>query len=657
MDPRSFLSSSNPFSSVQSQPGPPTGPSILPPFFPSSQPLPSDLAFLSVPFASEPLASNQSATSAIWKELLDPSGQTYWWNSVTRDSRWEKPEELKTDYERMENSQWQEYTDDGGRKYYHNRATNETTWVQPEEYRSFLERLEKRRKDAEEANSSPLDKMLKSVYPDEPTKHQYAVLLTERHMNSAWTWDQAVSATFEDERSKALKMAERKLVYQLLVSKLKVLESEEKRSRERKLVADYFSMLDEWVDQDRYSSYKDMCERFTNDHRFISISNESQRTRLFGEYKSQKERSERDKANAELDLKVNKFKIFLSHSPVHAGSLWSDLLESHSSEPTLLALEPLDRIKAFMDYTRSLDKSEENARLAERKKLRSLASKSREAFRSLLAETLPSTSIECTGTHPNWFAFQPTLLSDSRYQALLSTTGSTPAELYYDFLSSMEAHFIKDKRKVKTVVRSIGLRILLFSATDASDSPHRPEDMHAVTFETASKLDFAVWAQKIRPFFPGLDDTALLRIYEDFGSRELSKAKGRTLRTFRRLVDALKVKLATTPELSLDLDLARQVLEAVEGHTPLTSTECELALKAAVDAPHNTATSAAPKARDEAHYDLDDHSSDEELAEGLLESNGGRRSPRPDLGSSPRKSFKFDESSSPHVSYSESHAI
>ena len=618
------------------------------PIFASSHPLPSDLAFLPMRPASETLSSAHNPPSSIWKELLDSSGQTYWWNSITLDSRWEKPEELKSDYERMETAQWQEYTDDEGRKYYHNQVSNETTWVQPEEHRSFLERLEKRRKDAEEANSSPLDKMLKTVYPDDSAKHQYAVLLTERHMSSAWTWDQAVSATFEDERSKALKMAERKLVYQLLVSKLKILELEEKRSRERKMVADFFEMLDEWTEQDRYSSYKDMCERFTNDHRFISISNESQRIRLFGEYKSQKERAERDKAHAELDLKINNFKTFLSRSEVHAGSLWSEFLESYASEASLLNLEPMDRIKAFMEHTRALGKAEESARLAERKSSRSQASKSRESFKSLLAEKLASAS---NGAHSSWFHFQPTVLSDSRYQALLTISGSTPAELYYDFLASTEAQFIKERRKVKALARTHGLRILLFSADPGS--PNRPENMHDISFESAPKLDFTAWAHKVRPHFSGLEEATLQRIYEEFGHRELSKAKGRTLRTFRRLVDALKSRLATSPEVNLDLVMVRHALETIDGHTPLTSTEQELALKTASEAPHST-TSSTPKSREDVYSDYEDHSSDEEAADMPLEHSAGPRSSRPersDLASSPRKSFKLDESSSPHGSH------
>lgn len=527
------------------------------------------------------LPTTSSAGVATWVEQLDAAGQTYWWNTSTLESRWEKPDELKTDYEKVEVSRWHEYTDDKGRKYYHNEDTKDTIWQQPEEYRLYLERLETRRREAEEANSTPLERMLKTVYPDEPAKHHYAVLLAERHMTSSWTWDQAVSATFEDERSKVLKMAERKLVHQLMVSKLKTLESDERRLRDRKMVSEFNAMLETWSDLDRYSSYKDMSEKFANDHRLISVPNESHRIRLFGEFKANVERLEREKVSSELEKKVSIFQLFLSSCNLPSGLLWSEFLSQHANNPSLLALEPLERLKTFMDHMRAIQLEEDNTRSTERRKARSIVSKARDSYRSLLEEKANSGALDEIGTPPSWFKFQPKIYDDPRYQALVALSGSTPAELFYDFLSEADAQYAKDKRKVKNIVQNSGLRILLFSLQQALGA-HRPTNLFETTLDSAPRLDFLAWSNKIRAQASHLDEATLRRIYQEFGSRELKKALGRLFRLRQALVSSLKREIEANPHVAHTPETAQNLLIAIDVNKILTDTERDLTIKEAL---------------------------------------------------------------------------
>lgn len=588
-----------------------------------------------------------STTTSAWTELVDSSGQVYWWNNETQQSSWDKPEEIKSDYEKAETTLWHEYTDDNGRKYYHNEETTETTWTQPEEYRRFLERLEKRKRDAEEANLTPLERMLRTVFASEPAKNAFALLLAERHMTSSWTWEQAVSATFEDDRSKVLKMAERKQVYQLLVTKLKALESDERRLRERKLVADFQSMLDSWADFDRYTSFKDVSEQFTNDQRLISITTEAQRLRIFNEYKANKERMEREKVAMELEKKIKKFKLFIAECRPSSGTLWTEFLEMHGKEANDFDLEPLDRLKAYMEHMNAVLRKEEDDRVIERRSARSLASRAREAFQSLLNEHLSSYPLE-------WHKFQPTILSDPRYLTMLEVAGSTPAELYYDFLSSLEDNYLSDKRKVKNLVRTVGVRVLLpnfFKPSTASSS----HSILSSTIETIPKLDFAEWSQKVRTHLNGLEDSVLLRIYNEFGNRELGKLKRRLNRTVRNIVEALRREAATSGELPT-LASALSVINSIEGSALLTESEKQHALEEAIllrpQVPISSSSdvSEGPKqATRHLNYDTDseDLSSDEEhhSRSRTLQHSGS------DLVASPRKTPKLFEDSTPSNDY------
>ncbi|XP_063707837.1 pre-mRNA-processing factor 40 homolog A isoform X2 [Culicoides brevitarsis] len=70
----------------------------------------------------------------VWSEHKAPDGKTYYYNSVTKQSVWDKPDELKSPAERLLSvCPWKEYKSDQGKTYYHNLQTKESTWNIPPE--------------------------------------------------------------------------------------------------------------------------------------------------------------------------------------------------------------------------------------------------------------------------------------------------------------------------------------------------------------------------------------------------------------------------------------------------------------------------------------------------------------------------------------------
>ncbi|KAJ2934019.1 hypothetical protein H1R20_g3064, partial [Candolleomyces eurysporus] len=79
----------------------------------------------------------------IWTEHRNPEGRTYWFNTGTKNSVWEKPDDLKTPFERALNqTKWKEYFS-GGRKYYYHTETKESKWDMPDELLLLLEKVGK----------------------------------------------------------------------------------------------------------------------------------------------------------------------------------------------------------------------------------------------------------------------------------------------------------------------------------------------------------------------------------------------------------------------------------------------------------------------------------------------------------------------------------
>ncbi|KAK3925785.1 Pre-mRNA-processing factor 40-like protein A [Frankliniella fusca] len=77
-----------------------------------------------------------------WTEHTAPDGRVYYYNSVTKCSLWEKPDELKTPTELLlSRCPWKEYISENGKTYYHNVETKESRWVIPEELQELKARI------------------------------------------------------------------------------------------------------------------------------------------------------------------------------------------------------------------------------------------------------------------------------------------------------------------------------------------------------------------------------------------------------------------------------------------------------------------------------------------------------------------------------------
>ena len=95
------------------------------------------------------------ADKSAWTEHKAPDGRIYFYNAATKQSAWEKPEEMKTEAERLLSAcPWKEYTAESGKVYFHNTATKESVWTIPKELKDLKDRIELEEKN-EAANTGP----------------------------------------------------------------------------------------------------------------------------------------------------------------------------------------------------------------------------------------------------------------------------------------------------------------------------------------------------------------------------------------------------------------------------------------------------------------------------------------------------------------------
>lgn len=85
--------------------------------------------------ASEPSSVDQpKKQKSVWTEHKSVDGKIYYYNTETKQSTWEKPDELKSPAEQMlSKCPWKEYKSDTGKPYYYNSQSKESRWTKPKE--------------------------------------------------------------------------------------------------------------------------------------------------------------------------------------------------------------------------------------------------------------------------------------------------------------------------------------------------------------------------------------------------------------------------------------------------------------------------------------------------------------------------------------------
>ncbi|KIK61630.1 hypothetical protein GYMLUDRAFT_58693 [Collybiopsis luxurians FD-317 M1] len=281
----------------------------------------------------------------VWTEHRNPEGRTYWFNTGTKESVWEKPDvlvlnpflsDLKTPFERALNqTKWKEYFS-GGRKYYYNTESKESKWDMPDELLLLLEKVEKEKNVAPASNAltappgfTPVTGNAVAIsttpetvtngtvgaptgilplasstvlparpnLPEDPViphngfstieeaEKAFSHLLRKAGVDPGWTWDQTMRAIITDPLYKALNtLAEKKAVFEKYTSSLKAKEQEEKEARLAKLRPAIRNMLKGNPNVFHYSTFSTTDKLFSQHPIWQQAKIESERRLIFEEY-------------------------------------------------------------------------------------------------------------------------------------------------------------------------------------------------------------------------------------------------------------------------------------------------------------------------------------------------------------------------------------
>ncbi|KAI5824766.1 hypothetical protein K523DRAFT_420558 [Schizophyllum commune Tattone D] len=434
----------------------------------------------------------------VWTEHRNPEGRTYWFNTGTRESVWEKPDDLKTPFEKaLSTTKWKEYFS-GGRKYYYHTETKESKWDMPEELLLLLEKVEKGGPAAatpttpsqiaaapgsatpagitngQVPNANPLAvgphtggqtapnglPLSAGVLPARPSigddpiiphngfqtfeegEKAFMHLLRKAGVDPTWTWERTMRAIITDPLYRALNsLAEKKAAFEKFTAQLKAKEQEEKEARMAKLRPALRNMLKGNPNVFHYTTFSTANKLFAQHPIWQQARIEAERRQIFEEYVDELKEREIQETRAARTRATQKVVALFKQLDIDVLTRWRTahklLLDSDAwkEDPELQKLPSLDILLAFEDYARVTEREfEEQTRRAQVEKTRK-ERKAREAFKALLQELVDNGTIRARS---KWKEVYPLFKDDERYLNMLGNPGSNPLELFWDRVDELD---------------------------------------------------------------------------------------------------------------------------------------------------------------------------------------------------------------------------
>ncbi|KAG8220839.1 hypothetical protein J3R82DRAFT_2333, partial [Butyriboletus roseoflavus] len=507
--------------------------------------------------------------SIMWTEHRNPEGRTYWFNTATRESVWEKPDgkhrsynwlsvvstsitDLKTPFERaLTKTKWKEYFS-GGRKYYYNTESKESKWDMPDELLLLLEKVEK------EAQGNGT-----VAHPGSGEK-AFMHLLRKAGVDADWSWDQTMRAIITDPLYKALNtLAEKKVAWQKFTDGLRAKEEEEREARLSKLRPAIRNMLRGNPNVFHYTTFSTADKLFSQHPIWQQAKIEAERKLIFDEYVTELKQREVQETRAARARSISKIVTLFKELGVDVLTRWRKahemVIESEEwkSDEELRRLPTLDILLAFEDYSRVKEREfEEQMRRTQVEKIRS-ERKAREAFKALLQELINAGKIKARS---KWRQVYPTFASDERYLNLLGKPGSNPLELFWDIVDQLDQRLDAKIATAEECIRRV-------------EVPNEsPEDAAKVAVVTAqSTLDeFVKRVRRDPELGRKLDEQDLQEVFRCLHDQAVKKQqdeKRRYERRQRHLQDDLRYALKKLPD-SVDINLSYEAIIPFIEHLP-----------------------------------------------------------------------------------------
>uniref|UniRef100_A0A452H0S3 Pre-mRNA-processing factor 40 homolog A n=1 Tax=Gopherus agassizii TaxID=38772 RepID=A0A452H0S3_9SAUR len=477
-------------------------------------------------------------------------GRVYYYNCSSKQSTWEKPDELKSKAELLlSQCPWREYKSDTGKSYYYNSQSKESRWTKPRD----LDELEgkgggspgswgagqphprERRQTAPGTPPSspacappPLLLQLPGVQP--PAFHAMTPMCLcsrrsgdpgrreeeeeggagERCTCNWSTKDEAKLAFKELLKDKPVrasnpaqpvwsvpsalpKLSEKKQAFNAYKAQREKEEKEEARLRAKEAKEELQRFLEQHERMSSITRYR-KAEQMFGEQEVWAVVPERDRKEIYDDVLFFLAKKEKEHAKQLRKRNIQALKNILdSMSNVSFQTTWSEAQQYLMDNPTfaedqdLQNMDKEDALICFEEHIRTLEKEEEEEKEKTRLRERRQQRKNREAFQAFLDELHDKGQLHSMST---WMELYPSLSADARFANMLGQPGSTPLDLFKFYVEDLKARFHDEKKIIKDILKDRGFSVEV--TTTFEDFAHVISfDKRAATLDTGNiKLTF-----------------------------------------------------------------------------------------------------------------------------------------------------------------------
>ncbi|XP_014166260.1 pre-mRNA-processing factor 40 homolog A [Geospiza fortis] len=429
-------------------------------------------------------SEEHSKQKSTWTEHKSPDGRTYYYNTETKQSTWEKPDDLKTPAEQLlSKCPWKEYKSDSGKPYYYNSQTKESRWAKPkelEDLEAMIKAEENRKKPEDAAAAASAAKQeasgdaaakkededaqpVKKTYTwntKEEAKQAFKELLKEKRVPSNASWEQAMKMIINDPRYSALaKLSEKKQAFNAYKVQTEKEEKEEARSKYKEAKESFQRFLENHEKMTSTTRYKKAEQMFGEMEVWNAIS-ERDRLEIYEDVLFFLSKKEKEQAKQLRKRNWEALKNILDNmANVTYCTTWSEAQQYLMDNPTFAEDEELqnmdkeDALICFEEHIRALEKEEEEEKqkslLRERRRQR----KNRESFQLFLDELHEHGQLHSMSS---WMELYPAISSDIRFTSMLGQPGSTALDLFKFYVEDLKARYHDEKKIIKDILKDKG---------------------------------------------------------------------------------------------------------------------------------------------------------------------------------------------------------
>ncbi|XP_005049800.1 PREDICTED: pre-mRNA-processing factor 40 homolog A [Ficedula albicollis] len=428
---------------------------------------------------------DHSKQKSTWTEHKSPDGRTYYYNTETKQSTWEKPDDLKTpaesstataaatggtaegdpapaaattgDTESAGTATAEEQGQPSAATGAQDSGTDSAAAAGEETGKQEGTADAAAKKEDEDAQP------VKKTYTwntKEEAKQAFKELLKEKRVPSNASWEQAMKMIINDPRYSALaKLSEKKQAFNAYKVQTEKEEKEEARSKYKEAKESFQRFLENHEKMTSTTRYKKAEQMFGEMEVWNAIS-ERDRLEIYEDVLFFLSKKEKEQAKQLRKRNWEALKNILDNmANVTYCTTWSEAQQYLMDNPTFAEDEELqnmdkeDALICFEEHIRALEKEEEEEKqkslLRERRRQR----KNRESFQLFLDELHEHGQLHSMSS---WMELYPAISSDIRFTSMLGQPGSTALDLFKFYVEDLKARYHDEKKIIKDILKDKG---------------------------------------------------------------------------------------------------------------------------------------------------------------------------------------------------------